>query len=69
MSTTATAIVQHHLTRDDSPTLRYVFQPLDGATVRIRFYDGSWCRTERSRSLEQAREEYRLLVRAGWRRW
>ena len=47
---------------------RYLFV-VEGSTVRIKLFDGSWCRSERTRTKPEAREEYGLLLRRGWKPW
>ncbi len=55
----------HYLTKDGR---RYLFM-VQGATVRIKLYDGEWCRSERTRTKPEAREEYAMLLRRGWKPW
>lgn len=55
----------HYLTKE---TRRYEFTP-SGSVVTVRFWDSGWCRSERTRTLQQAREEYARLAKSGWQKW
>jgi len=48
---------------------RYEFRIESNGIVTISFFDGSWCRTTRERTTEQARQEWSRLVRRGWERF
>ena len=49
-------------------TRRYLFV-VEGSTVRIKLFDQGWCRSERTRTKPEAREEYGRLLRSGWQPW